>query len=88
MPCPAKLKPTDDELRKFYADRPKLIAPQPLLTVRAVSFDNTQTSQIAAMKAAIDETNRRRAVQERYNADHNIEPMTIVKGRLCFTPMA
>jgi hypothetical protein len=50
----AKLKPTDDELRKFYVDRPKLIAPQPLLTVRAVSFDNTQANQIAAMKAAVD----------------------------------
>ena len=50
----AKLKPTDDELRRFYAERPKLIAPLPLLTVRAVSFENTQAGQIAAMKAAID----------------------------------
>jgi len=50
----AKLTPTDDELRRFYAERPKLIAPQPLLTVRAVSFENTQASQIAVMKAAID----------------------------------
>jgi excinuclease ABC subunit B len=33
-----------------------------------------------SMKAAIDETNRRRAIQERYNIDHNIEPVTIVKG--------
>ncbi len=33
-----------------------------------------------SMKAAIDETNRRRSVQERYNHEHNIEPVTIVKG--------
>jgi PPIC-type PPIASE domain len=50
----ANLKPGDDELRAFYADRPKLIAPLPMLTVRAVSFDNTQRNQILAMKAAID----------------------------------
>ena len=33
-----------------------------------------------SMKVAIDETNRRRAVQERYNAEHGIEPTTIIKG--------
>ncbi|HEU6440437.1 MAG TPA: excinuclease ABC subunit UvrB [Terriglobales bacterium] len=33
-----------------------------------------------SMKAAIGETDRRRAVQERYNREHNIEPITIVKG--------
>jgi HPt (histidine-containing phosphotransfer) domain-containing protein len=32
-----------------------------------------------SMRAAIDETNRRRAVQEAYNRDHGIEPRTIVK---------
>jgi hypothetical protein len=32
-----------------------------------------------SMKAAIDETNRRRAIQERYNRDHGIEPRTVVK---------
>jgi excinuclease ABC subunit B len=33
-----------------------------------------------SMKVAIDETNRRRSIQEKYNLDHNIEPVTIVKG--------
>jgi hypothetical protein len=32
------------------------------------------------MKAAIEETNRRRAVQEAYNLAHGIEPTTIIKG--------
>ena len=33
-----------------------------------------------SMKAAIGETNRRRAVQEQYNEAHGIEPRTIIKG--------
>jgi hypothetical protein len=32
------------------------------------------------MKAAIGETNRRRAIQERYNTEHGIVPTTIIKG--------
>lgn len=32
-----------------------------------------------AMKKAIDETSRRRSIQEKYNKDHNIIPTTIVK---------
>jgi excinuclease ABC subunit B len=33
-----------------------------------------------SMRAAIDETVRRRAIQEQYNREHGIEPQTIVKG--------
>ncbi|HYM83642.1 MAG TPA: helicase-related protein, partial [Candidatus Dormibacteraeota bacterium] len=33
-----------------------------------------------SMRAAIDETDRRRRIQARYNAEHGIEPTTIVKG--------
>ncbi|HXI46189.1 MAG TPA: helicase-related protein, partial [Candidatus Acidoferrales bacterium] len=33
-----------------------------------------------SMRAAIEETDRRRAVQAKYNVDHGIEPTTIVKG--------
>jgi excinuclease ABC subunit B len=33
-----------------------------------------------SMRAAIDETNRRRSIQERNNKDHGIQPVTIVKG--------
>jgi hypothetical protein len=50
----AKLEPTDEELAKFYAERPKLIAPQPLLVVRAVSFDAADTAKVARFKAALD----------------------------------
>ena len=32
-----------------------------------------------AMKIAIDETNRRRSIQEKYNKEHNITPKTIIK---------
>lgn len=32
-----------------------------------------------AMQKAIDETNRRRSIQEKYNTEHNIVPQTIVK---------
>jgi len=33
-----------------------------------------------SMRAAIEETDRRRAIQEAYNTEHGIEPTTIVKG--------
>jgi excinuclease ABC subunit B len=33
-----------------------------------------------SMQVAIEETNRRRSVQERYNVEHGIVPQTIIKG--------
>ncbi len=33
-----------------------------------------------SMKVAIDETNRRRAIQQKYNDEHGIVPKTIIKG--------
>jgi hypothetical protein len=48
----AKLEPSDEELRRFYAERPKLVAPQPLLTVRATSFANTETDAIVRLQTA------------------------------------
>jgi len=33
----------------------------------------------ASMRRAIDETNRRRTIQEQYNIDNNITPQSIIK---------
>src|SRR5213083_508483 len=44
---------------------------------RAILYADTITD---SMKLAIDETNRRRGVQETYNAEHGIDPQTIRKA--------
>jgi len=40
----------------------------------------------AAMKGAMEETNRRRAVQEQYNIDHGITPTTVVRAIMNINP--
>jgi excinuclease ABC subunit B len=40
----------------------------------------------AAMKYAMDETNRRRALQEKYNEEHGIVPATIVRAIMNINP--
>lgn len=44
---------------------------------RVIMYADTMTG---SMERAIAETNRRRAIQEQYNQEHNIIPTTIVKG--------
>ncbi len=43
---------------------------------KVILYANTMTD---SMKRAIEETNRRRAIQARYNIEHNITPASIVK---------
>ena len=44
---------------------------------REILYANKMTE---AMESAIDETNRRRSIQEAHNREHGIEPRSIVKG--------
>ncbi|MBX3262703.1 MAG: excinuclease ABC subunit UvrB [Labilithrix sp.] len=41
-----------------------------------------------AMKGAIDETNRRRAIQEKYNVEHGIVPATVIRAVMNINPAA
>nr|WP_146645767.1 excinuclease ABC subunit UvrB [Labilithrix luteola] len=41
-----------------------------------------------AMKNAIDETNRRRVIQEKYNKDHGIIPTTVIRAVMNLNPAA
>ena len=43
---------------------------------RVIMFADKMTD---SMKRCIDETNRRRSIQEKYNSEHNITPKTIIK---------
>jgi excinuclease ABC subunit B len=47
------------------------------LSGKVIMFADTVTT---SMKKAIDETNRRRAIQEEYNRQHNITPVSVIKG--------
>lgn len=46
--------PSDAQLQAFYDERPKLIAPQPLLTVRGVSFGQKDEARALSFKALLD----------------------------------
>lgn len=47
------------------------------LSGKVIMFADTVTT---SMKKAIDETNRRRTIQEEYNRKHNITPVSVIKG--------
>jgi hypothetical protein len=46
-------EPREDELRRFYAERPELVRSAPELRVRVVCFPSRDASSVAAMRAAL-----------------------------------
>ena len=46
-------EPSEDELRRFYAERPELVRSAPELRVRVVSFPSRDASSVASMRAAL-----------------------------------
>jgi hypothetical protein len=46
-------EPDDEELRRFYAERPELVASEPQLRVRVVNFPTRDPTRVAAMRAAL-----------------------------------
>ncbi|MFO1407863.1 MAG: peptidyl-prolyl cis-trans isomerase [Steroidobacteraceae bacterium] len=46
-------EPTEQELREYYAARPKLVASDPELRVRVVSFPGRDAAQVEAMRRAL-----------------------------------
>jgi hypothetical protein len=46
-------EPADDELRRFYAERPELARSAPLLRVRVVSFPSRDPARVENMRAAL-----------------------------------
>lgn len=50
----SKRVPSESELEKFYAERPKLIAPQPMLVLKAVSLPQKAMDRAEFLKTALD----------------------------------
>jgi hypothetical protein len=46
-------EPSDEELRRFYSERPEMVRSAPELRVRVVNFPSHDASRVAAMSAAL-----------------------------------